>query len=322
MAKTDLQIQSFLSENSYRTKDEWLAISSFCKTITEFSVLAEINPENGITASEFLHWYENGFGAGDVAKRGADVVIIGKTNFKAATIVGILADDKIHIRYLQTPTEGLKMASESEIRNCQHIMSRDKQQFCWTTFRIEDKYIPSVNERVVFYGTGTKGLGVVRSVDLITGDVELYCYYIFETKECKFSMHEAGVCNLNDFEFESMEKEDESRATRMNQGYCQRKLNKVLEKYGKKWNQSRHRVEPIRMQVAIGSHYWYLNDKLVLVQDTENGKQTPRERALAGNYFTSIEQGAEMKRRIVEVIERFLAGAESDPIHPEKSKRR
>lgn len=311
MAKTDLQIQSFLAENSFRSKTDWEMISAFCKDKAEFSINIEYDTEQGITASDFIHWYENGFGAGDIAKIDCTVVVVGETDFKTATIVGMLSGNKILTSDNQIATERLKTASESEIRECRHLMLRDKVQFSWKDFSLIEKYVPSINERVIFHGEGVKGLGVVREIDMLTGEVELYCYYIYTTKRCGFTMHEKGICNLYDYIFEPMDNGDK-RQSRMNGLSCQRRLNSELGKFGKIWNQARHRVEPVKIQVEIGKRYWYINDKLCLVSNIEKGLQLSRNRALAGNYFVNVEHGTEVLGKIMEIIREYLASPESN----------
>lgn len=311
MAKTDLQIQSFLAENSFRSKTDWEMISAFCKDKAEFSINTEYNPEQGITASDFIHWYENGFGAGDIAKIENTVIVVGKTDFRTATIVGMVSGNKILASDNEIATESLKMASEREIKECRHLMLCDKIQFSWRNFSLVEKYVPSINERVIFHGNGVKGLGVVREIDMLTGEVELYCYYIYTTKRCGFTMHEKGICNLHDYIFEPMDNGDK-RQSRMNGISCQRRLNSELGKFGKIWNQNRHRVEPVQMQVEVGKRYWYINDKFCLVSDVEKGLQLSRNRALAGNYFVKVEQGTEVLGQIIEIIRAFLASPESN----------
>lgn len=306
MAKTDLQIQSFLVSNSYRSKTDWEMISAFCKDKAEFSIIAEFNPEDGITASDFIQWYESGFGAGDIVKTEDGLVILGKTHFKCATIVGKFSDDKILTSHSQIASEGLKMASEEEIHNCRGLLLQKRLQFCWKTYTLIEKHIPEVNERVIFHGKGTKGLGVVRSVNQLTGEVELYCYYNYTTKACGFSMHEKGIVNLHDYMFEPMDNGDK-RQSKMNGISCQRRLNRELERYGRTWNQCRHRVEPISMKVDEGKRYWYINDKFQLVADTEKNNQTSTNRLLAGNYFSSHSMGLDVLGQIQEFIRDYLA---------------
>ena len=312
MAKTDLQIQSFLASNSYRSRTDWEMISAFCKDKAEFTVNAEFNPESGITASEFIQWYETGFSSGDIAKYEDSTVIIGKCDFKAATIVGRLSDDKILTEHSKIDTESLKTASEDEIHGCRGVMLRNKLQFSWKTYDLICKHIPKINDRVIFHGKGIKGLGVIRTVDQLSGEVELYCYYIYETKACGFSMHEKGIVNLHDFWFEPMDNGDK-RQSKMNGISCQRRLNRELERYGRTWNQNRHRVEPITMRVEEGKKYWYINDKFQLVSDIEKNNQTSTNRLLAGNYFTSNASGLEVVGQITEIIRDYLATLSSEP---------
>lgn len=312
MAKTDLQIQSFLRVNSYHSETDWDMISAYCRDKAEFSITPEIDPDEGMTASDFIHWYENGFGAGDIAKVDADVVVIGKSDFKASLVVGILSDDKIIISHSKAPSDRLKCASEDEIRECRHVMLRDRIQFSWKSYSLIEKYIPSINERVIFHGDGIKGLGVVREVDMLTGEVELYCYYIYTTRQCGYTMHEKGICNLHDYIFEPMDNGDK-RQSKMNGISCQRRLNSELGKYGKVWNQVRHRVEPVDMRLPKGRRYWYINDRMCLAHDIENGQALAKKRALAGNYFISLEKGLEIEGKIAEVLREYLASPESNP---------
>lgn len=312
MAKTDLQIQSFLASNSYRSHTDWEMISAFCKDKAEFTINAEFNPESGITASDFIQWYESGFGSGDIAKHENIIVIIGKCDFKVATIIGKLSDDKILIQHSTIATEGLKTASDDEIRYCRRILLQSKLQFSWKIYDLIEKHIPDINDRVIFHGKGIKGLGVIRSVDQTSGEVELYCYYIYGTKACGFSMHEKGIVNLHDFWFEPMDNGDK-RQSKMNGISCQRRLNRELERYGRTWNQARHRVEPLSMRVDIGKRYWYINDKLQLVSDTEKGNQTSTNRLLAGNYFQTNSIGLEVLGQINEVVRDYLATLSSKP---------
>ena len=311
MAKTNLQIQSFLAANSYRTKTDWDMISAFCKDKAEFSVNIEYDSKDGITASDFIYWYEYGFGAGDIAKVDNSIVIVGRIDFKAATIVGIVSGEEISTKAHEVATECLKMASMDEIEYCQMIIFKNRCQFCWKTLSLIDKHIPRNDDRVIFHGKGIKGLGVVRDVNEITGEVELYCYYIYTTNQCGFTMHEKGICNLQDFIFEPMDNGDLKHSS-MNGRSCQRRLNNELKKYGKTWNQSRHRIEPLILKVEIGKHYWYINDKMRLMSSVERGGKLSHDRALAGNYFFSAKIGLTVLEKMIEVGQEYLASPESN----------
>lgn len=293
MSKTALQIQNFLSVNSYRSEGDWQMIAAYCKDKADFDIHAVIDAENGISASDFIEWFEHGFGTGDIVERDGEVLMIGNSYFKAPQIVSKLSDDKIITCDIKVAENGLKMASTGIVQDFRDAMFRQGLQFSWKDMKLTEKYIPSVNERIIFHGKGVKGLGVIRDVDFQTGAVELYCYFIYETKQCGFNMHETGIVNLQDFWFEPMNNGDK-RQSKMNGIACQRRLNRELSRHGKIWNERLHRIEPLTMQVPIGKTYWYITDKMTLAQDVEKGLQLSRTRANAGNYFWKRAEGQEM----------------------------
>lgn len=311
MSKTPLQIQSFLASNTYRSEGDWQMIAAFCKDKAEFNIHAEINPEEGVSASDFIEWYEHGFGAGDVVQNGDEILMLGISRFKAAQSVAILRDDKIHVRHEEIATAGLKRASDAIVCDFMNAMFSQRLQFGWKDMKLIKKYTPEVDERVIFHGKGIKGLGVVRDVDNKSGAVELYCYYIYESGACGFSMHEKGIVNLHDFWFEPMDNGDK-RQSKMNGISCQRRLNRELERYGKIWNERQHRIEPLVMQVPVGKRYWYINDKMVLTQDVEKGLQLSRTRANAGNYFWKRSDGIDMLAEWNDKIRDRLAKPETN----------
>ena len=310
MTKTPLQLQSFLANNSYKTDADWQMISAFCKDKAEFFINAAIDPKNGITASQFLEWYEHGFGSGDIVLKDGEPMMVGISHFKAATIVARLSDDKILTSDLEIATEGLKMASEGILYDFRDAMFRQGLQFSWKDLKVIEKYIPSVNERIIYHKGSEKGLGVVRDVNFQTGEIELYCYFNYTTKAIGFSMHEKGIVNLQDFWFEPMNNGDK-RQSKMNGISCQRRLNSELAKHGKTWNERLHRIEPLTIQVPVGKTYWYISDKMILTQETEKGLQLSRTRANAGNYFRKRAEGLEVLAEWNESLRNKLAKPEN-----------
>lgn len=306
MSKSPLQIQSFLAHNSYRSAADWEMISAFCKDKAEFSVNATISPEEGVAASDFIEWYERGFGSGDVVVCDGIPHILGICHFKAVYGVARVSDDKIIAEDVEMPVEGLKMAEEGIALDVRDRMFLQGLQFSWKDLHLIEKYTPSVNERVIFHGKGVKGLGVVRDIDIKSGEVELYCYFIYETRQCGFNMHEKDIVNLQDFWFEPMDNGDK-RQSKMNGISCQRRLNRELGRFGKVWNERLHRIEPVAIQAEVGRTYWYISDKMKLVQETENGLQTPRMRANAGNYFLDRADGLEVLAMFQEILRNKLA---------------
>lgn len=317
MAKSESQIRNFLMGSCFYSRTDWNMIASFCKDKADLDFIVEFNPENGIKASDFAQWYEDGFGCGDIVEFDGKIGIIGKSDLNAPTIVANLSDDKILISPLQIASERIKMAKNANIDKFNKLMMQERLRFDHKSGSICPRYVPSPDDRVVFEGCGKRGLGVIRDIDHTSGSITLYCYFIYTTNECGYSMHEEGICNLNDYVFEPMN-EDDDRLTSANGRACQRRLNTELERYGKRWNQNRHRIEPLEMQVEPGKRYWYINDKMVIVQAYEKNNYLGRERALGGNYFKTAADAAEAREKINDVIRDILARPEKKVVKKKK----
>ena len=107
------------------------------------------------------------------------------------------------------------------------------------------------------------------------------------------------------------------RQTSGNGIYLQRKLNNILSKYGKTWNEKLHRIEPLEPMSEKGKPYWYINDKLELVQDEENGKMSSRFRYRCANYFKTHAEGLEYLGRVAELLRDRLAIPDENYPKPE-----
>lgn len=306
--KNSKQIQAFLESNSYRTRIDWEMILLFARKYAgqSFRVNFEINPESGITASDFAVWLDSGFSSGDIVEWEGKTAIIGISHFKTPTIAYYLSDDKLSSSNIKTPTEGLKMASALMSEKFRVAMLGEHLQFNWESLTLTKRYIPKTNQRVIFHGNNIDGLGVVRSVDKKTGEVELYCYYIYDTDQIGYSMHEKGIVNLNEFSFEPMDN-SKDRLTDMNGIACQRRLNRELNRYGKTWNERMHRIEPMKMMADAGKPYWYINDKFMVAKALEKGSYVCRQRFNAGNYFLDESDALTVLMELKELIRDKLA---------------
>lgn len=306
--KTYLQIASFLSKCSFKSKTEWERIIAIVKAevgqAPNFSYT--IDPVNGITVHDFLYWEDNSFGAGDICRVDDNIVICGICGLECATIVGKLSDDKILILDETVAQNALKSANRDEQYDFMCVMLKDRLQFSLKEMRLIEKYVPQPGERVIFTSPGFSGLGVVKTIHFDTDTVDYFCYFINETKKVGFSMNEVGITGLSDVVFEPMNN-GLRRETKGNGIYLQRKLNRELGRYGKVWNEKLHRIEPVNGQVAIGEKYWFLNDRMVLMEDVEKGRALSRARWNAGNYFCSHASGLEYQGLFAEILRNRLA---------------
>jgi hypothetical protein len=307
MSKTSMQVQNFLATNSYQSKTVQEMIWSLCdsKGHDVGNIPFSIDPDNGISASDFADWYDNGFGAGDVVEKGGEIYMLGKTHLNRATIVAKLENDKVVTLEVEMPTEGLKMAKNDICRNFEDALFNSNLQFSHKLLKIVHRYIPETNELVLFSSQSRKGIGVVREVNKQEKLVELYCYFLYESKEVGYSMHEKDICNLREYTFESLTKQSDRNKADL-QSFM-RKLKRELEKHGKTWNRRLHRVEPVDLRVSAGGYYWYVNEKLQVIRSVDRGTSADMIRANAGNYFKTQLAAMEAAGRAAEFLKDLLA---------------
>lgn len=300
--KSEIQVQVFLAKQTFQSIADWEMIEIFCKK-QKFS-LPEIKIKqspNGLTASSFIEWFNNGFGSGDVVRYNGSLSIVSLCSLSDARICAtILPDGTLSEEWATIPSSDLERASEDESRQIYRILSELGKQYYHSELKLAQKYIPRINERVEFWSNdgSIHGLGIVRGVD----PMELYCYYLYPTAntpaELHYSMHESGRITLHDFTFENMAISQ------------QRRLNRELSKVGKVWNEKMHRIEPIKAKAEKGGKYWYVNDKIKLVQDFEKETPTSHFRYLAGNYFLDYNDALDYLTMIHEMLRDRLARPE------------
>lgn len=293
--KHDYQIQNFLAIQSFKTEADREMISIFAKQHGCATPAPQRYSEDGLDASAFIEWFNNGFGCGEVAKLGDSVVMLGECTLKNARIAAKEADGDVQI--LKMTVDITELEKVSQIVSNEFLEKLTGKYLCFDRVKqvVRRKYTPAVNERVVFSNGVMKGLGVIRSFDIEANLVELYCYYIYKTHEIGYSMHETGICNVRDFDFCPMSIPE------------QRRLNRELEKYGKTWYDRLHRIEPLKVKVDIGEFYWYISDKMKVVRELEKGTPTSQFRYIAGNYFSSVEEANECLGKFAEILRERLS---------------
>jgi hypothetical protein len=308
--KKELQLEYLFSTCPFKSEMDWNMVIDYCEKSLKYKTgdAPTFSPD-GLTASGFIEWFQNGFGVGDVVWYNGALTIIGRCDLSEANIEGRLIDDKIDVTRSKTSISQFTHASPEERLQFIRAMSQAGLQFGENNMLLVAKYIPSVNERVIFHNDDRLGVGVVRSVDVVSGEVELYCYYIYQTDELGYSMHEKGVCNLHEYYFDPAS-EMESRQTKLNGKGCLKRLNMELEKVGKKWKDKLHRIEPLKVKVDVGYKYWYISDKMKVVQDREKDTPTSQFRYQVGNYFASFEDCLDYLGKFTELLRDRLARPE------------
>lgn len=314
--KSQFQTLSFLSQYAPKTQLDAEMIFGFLgerfKNAKKTMSFCQHETENILDAASLLMWFSNGFGATEIALYNGTIVILGVCTIDNTTIIGKLYDGRINIASKTVKPSELSKATEEDSEAFYKALYASKLQFDQASLTLVKKYIPAPNEKVIFYTNDFSqcGTGVVRSVDESTGDVEMYCYYLYPPANIVgYSMHEKDVANLITHIFEPMLEEDK-RSSKMNGVSCLRRMNNELGKRGKVWKDKIRRIEPVSYELEPGKNYWYISDDLKIVQKEDKGTPTSHFRYLAGNYFITKESAEMMRGKITELIQSYLSSSD------------
>lgn len=314
--KSQFQTLSFLSQYAPKTQLDAEMIFGFLgerfKNAKKTMSFCQHETENILDAASLLMWFSNGFGATEIALYNGTIVMLGVCTIDNTTIIGKLYDGRINIASKTVKPSELSKATEEDSEAFYKALYASRLQFDQSSLTLVKKYIPASNEKVIFYTNDFSqcGTGVVRSVDESTGDVEMYCYYLYPPANIVgYSMHEKGIANLITHIFEPMLEEDK-RSSKMNGVSCLRRMNNELGKRGKVWKDKIRRIEPVSYELEPGKNYWYISDDLKIVQKEDKGTPTSHFRYLAGNYFITKESAEMMRGKITELIQSYLASSD------------
>jgi len=298
--KSESQIQNFLSTQTFKSEADWEMIAIFSKQHKNSLSISPTYSEHGIDISTFTNWYNNGFASGEVAELDGNLVILGRCDLSEAHIEAIKTEGGFDLTRTVTSISKLSKVSEERSKEVLRDLSEQGLQYDRNRELIIKKYMPSINDRIEFYNDSIRGLGVVREIRPADNFIELYCYYIYTNGQIGYSMHETGICTVHEFNFLPMTISS------------QRRMNRELEKHGKVWYDKLHRIEPLVVKTEKGGKYWYINDKMHVVQETEKGTPTSQFRYIAGNYFTSREEAHDYMGKFAELLRDRLAQPEKE----------
>lgn len=314
--KSPKQLYKFILHNSFKTEDDFRLVIAFCKTqgAKKLSTLQCKCSDDGVTATEFMEWYKHGFVVGDVVEYDGMTGIVENSHFKAPLIDFIVKNDKVAIQPLETPSERLKIASKEKTERFLAQFFSLGYQYDAKECCIAHRYIPAKNEPVFFTNPQKSGVGIVRNIELESGEVEFYCCYILEADVIAYSMHVKGVVNIHDTFFRPIPSLEEGKDTGV---YSLRKMQERLASHGKVWRQALKRVEPLELQDYTGE-YWYLDDRFRVCK----GKCGPtsriaKARKIHGNFFMDYKTAVDYAAEVIELRKDWLAGNKRRRI-PEK----
>lgn len=294
--KTEYQVQHFFTSQQFKSETDWEIVQLFCqKRHIRVGTFQPLYYPDGITGDQFIRWYQEGYACGDVVLFQGEPAIISKSGLEISELLTKISTNPLNFSKTSSQNAELEPLDDTQQFDFHTQLSHKGFEFNRNKLTIVKKWTPTVNDRVLYYNQNESGLGVVRSILPADNKVELYCYYSYTTKQCGYSMHEANTCTFHEFHFEPMTI------------VAQRRLNRELERYGKVWYDKLHRIEPLQVKVDVGRPYWYISDKMKVVQEREKGTPTSQFRYIAGNYFSSHEAALEALDHISDYLRDRLA---------------
>lgn len=320
---TQFQVLTFLNQYTPASDFDRDMITAFVEkryritpTTSIFALQSIFSPLN---VQLYHQWYESGYMVTEIAKFEGSLVFLGSVNLEEAQIVGKMHENKISVQKEIVPVSSLQKTTEKEAKTFLQALYDSNLQFNPLKGELEAKYIPKPNEKVLFhsYDFATKGVGVVRDIDPSSGELEMYCYFIYPTKDQEarvgYSMHERNVANLVEYIFEPLLEDEDNTHKRFSDDNgisAYRRMKREIEKAGKLWRDKINRIEPVNFKRQKGETYWYINDKLEVVQDTDKGTPTAHFRYLSGNYFVTHPAALKMLDKINELMRNYLASSQ------------
>lgn len=314
--KSQFQTLTFLSQYTPKSDLDKEFINSFLvqrfQITPKTPVFAPESQSNLIDVQSFISWFKTGLEALKIARYKNKTVLLGRTTLDKAEIIAELDEvNFIKSVTLEVDSQCIEDATEDQATSFRATLLANNLQPDPNTLRLVPKYTPKMSDRVVFYdyAQDIQGVGVVRDIDA-EGNVIFFCYFTYPTysqpKLIGYNLHENPGYNLRDFVFENIDKEN-VMTTLGNSTSCFRRLGRELERVGKVWKDKLLRIEPVKVEQEVGGKYWYISDKMKVVQETEKGTPTCHLRYLAGNYFTSHIAATKMLGKINELFREYLA---------------
>lgn len=285
------QTQHILYSSTYYSEYDWKQIKDFC--LDHGHRVGHFEPtysETGLTYLQFHTWYDTGFAPGEIALYESSPVLIGRCSHTQSHIIAYLSVEKIKdcdIITTQTSLTKLDIETQNYWHRQLSIMGLEYNR---NEVKLSPKFTPKINERIRFYNNNLEGIGVIRNLNTNENYIELYCYFIYNSKRLGYSMHETGICNYHDFHFEIMDI------------VGQRRLDSELKKCGIVWSERLHRIEPINARVPKGKQYWYITDKMKVQAAIEKDTLTSHFRYRVGNYFRNPEAAKVCLDKFFEIL--------------------
>lgn len=283
MEKTKSQIIKYLSRRSY-PDNEWKAILSFCNKKYGSGARRSLRPKCSSRLDDFMEWLQNGIGDGDIVSD-AD----GK--------VGIYYNDGVKDYFAAHLASGKVVVEKGVCVNPSPVDKRTAEGFCkqmaeqGLVFRINfssvtDINIPQPGSRCRVMYDGKVYIGVFLGV---CGRDAVFAYLV-----CGRNLLRDISIDLWNLSFMECGVNDA------------RKAYDILVENGLMYDKGAGELVEMTARQSRGGSYWYVSDRLTVVNCVDTGSMTHKARYECHNYFNSYDEADSIRRKLLEWGERLI----------------
>lgn len=273
MAKLGDQVFRYVSFCSFSTED-WRKVCLYCSRKDIKRLQKSQRPRSESTYGQFLEWFENGIGSGDVVKYEGLLALVSVWTPHYAKICAFMeTDGNIVPCEKQVPPETLERCCEQESNAFSYALRSQEYGFDVRSAIVFRHRNPSTGDMISYEVSGTQGIGVVNECN------ENYMKLFFSIED-GMVLHsvEYGRKTIV-FKRATPKERDELFAS--------------LERMGYKWSSKKKSLLKILPKVGKGKAYHYITDRFEIGKAIEDEKANSRLRYQNGNYFTTREEAEE-----------------------------
>jgi len=266
--KTLEQVIRYTRKCRFDDAEEWSQVLSFCKRhdIPGGHIHKALRPIIQSTYQQFVNWYENGYGIGDIVNYGRTIGMICDMLPNTTSLIAYLDyDGKLISQSLEIQPERIQPTNEEQKAKFQKALFEagltiDVKKATLTKLYTPEKY---------FYVSFEDEKGLTNVGMFLDSDG--FTYHFAALWNGKKILMDCSV----QYKYILLRKSTNSEINL---------LHKKMSKAGWCYN---GRTNQFIKRSAHGENnsYWYMTDRFCITADKDNGDAKHRERFNAGNYF-------------------------------------
>ena len=276
--KTNDQIIRFFSNHGLNDKD-WLSASEFCRKLTFKGIRRAANPDFKCTFAQFIEWFDNGAGSGDIVKVGKMIGVVCENADNLIIISPYIDQDGNFKKNGTLAVQDFEMANDEEILFFNTQLSQNMYSFNVKRGAISRRYVPRPKDKAAFSYDGHDGFLLAWAVDKneLVSAYAIIDDFVYEGLKIPVRMAEFRPVGRNEI----------------------KGMDIILRKNGCALDRNTGKIIKTVPRAVDGETYWYITDKFTVSSDKERGKPVNKLRHDRGNYFIDYQEALDFLIRIM-----------------------